>query len=97
MSSIVISRLKGIRHLEFQIPGASGVYLLVGKNGCGKSTLLTCLHRIGFSNAFRNDLPCGEGSSKVDQYTDTQIAYESPEGTVQTFAQIPAGGCRPSA
>lgn len=88
MSSIVISRLKGIRHLEFQIPGAPGVYLLVGKNGCGKSTLLTCLHRIGFSNAFRNGLPCGEGSSKVDQYTDTQIAYESPEGEI-TYSRQP--------
>ncbi len=82
MSSITISKLKGIEHLEFQIPDKPGVYLLVGKNGCGKSTLLTCLHRIGFSNAFPNGLPCAEGSSKVDQYADSQITYQSPEGKI---------------
>lgn len=82
MGSIAISKLKGIEHLEFQIPDSPGVYLLVGKNGCGKSTLLTCLHRIGFSNAFPNGLPCAEGSSRVDQYSDSQITYQSPEGKI---------------
>lgn len=82
MSSVEIYNLKGIESLKFQIPDSPGVYLLAGKNGSGKSTLLTCLHRIGYSNAFPQGLPCAEGSSRVDQYAKTRIVYKSPRGEV---------------
>lgn len=82
MSKVVIRQLKGIKELDFEIPDKSGVYLLVGKNGCGKSTLLTCLHRIGYSNAFREGLPSSENSNQVDQYAKTEITYVSSAGEV---------------
>ncbi len=82
MSKVEVRNLKAIKELVFEIPERPGVYLLVGKNGCGKGTLLTCLHRIGYSNAFRDGLPSSDDSSKVDQYAGAAITYISDSGEV---------------
>jgi ABC-type branched-subunit amino acid transport system ATPase component len=78
MNTVTIDNLKGISHLEFQLPAQPGVYLLVGSNGVGKTTLLTCLRRICDQNAFRNGFPAAaiEG---VDEFERTAIRYQSED------------------
>ncbi len=56
MADITINNIKNIKRLEFNIPKKKGVYLLTGVNGIGKSTLLSCIHRIGYGNAFRDNM-----------------------------------------
>lgn len=80
--AITIDNLKGIKHLRFDVPNASGVYLLVGENGSGKTTLLACLHRICNSYAFADNFPKSSNGSNVDQYKDAQIQYECDDGSV---------------
>lgn len=69
---VTLDNLKGIKHMEFNAPTHSGVYILTGVNGCGKSTLLTALARISKSNVFKEEFI----ETQFDNYGNAKISYE---------------------
>lgn len=77
MKKIVIEHTKGIKKLEFLLPEAQGVYLLVGTNGAGKTTLLTCMDRICNSLAFAQGFDSSTAVHEVDQFIDASIKYST--------------------
>lgn len=74
MRKVLISKVKNIESLEFEIPDP-GVYVLTGANGSGKTTLLASLHRIGYKNAFANFFKTATNESKLDFFGDSSISY----------------------
>lgn len=71
---IKIRNLKGIKHFDYELPGA-GLHLLSGANGSGKTTLLACLRRIGHRNAFPVHFPTSTQSAQLDDYSAATIEY----------------------
>ncbi|RMD96146.1 MAG: ATP-binding cassette domain-containing protein [Bacteroidetes bacterium] len=72
---VTIDNVKGIGHLEFEIP-ASGLWILTGLNGSGKSTLLATLYRIRNPYAFQQFFRTSPVENKVDLYDNASITYE---------------------
>ncbi|WP_339071499.1 AAA family ATPase [Pseudomonas idahonensis] len=81
MAKIIISKLRHINSLEFDIPGA-GVWLLTGTNGTGKSSVLGCLRRIGYKNAFPVHFPASRKSDRLDSNEGASICYKTSNGEV---------------
>lgn len=72
MAKVIISNLRNIASLEFEVP-TSGVYVLAGSNGCGKTSLLMALNRICDKNAFGN-LKIGR-SVGMDEFSNTVFTF----------------------
>lgn len=72
MKKIIISNIRNINHMEFEIP-SQGVHIITGENGVGKTTLFTCLSRICNNNAYRVGFPT-TNINNYDEYRGS-IAY----------------------
>lgn len=72
---VVVERIKGIEHLEFDIPG-QGVWVMTGLNGAGKSTLLAALYRIRNSYAFQQYFQTSQLANRIDVYSNSSVSYE---------------------
>lgn len=75
MKKVVLENVKGIRHLEFELPNNHGVYLVTGKNGTGKTNLLVALFRICNVDAFRDYFSLG--ANNFDDVNNYRINYEN--------------------
>lgn len=82
MDSITITKIRGIRELNYPLPTAKGVYLLTGSNGSGKTSLLTVLHRLGNRNAFKNGFKdiSGGDSSVTYVIQGEKVTYQKKDG-----------------
>ena len=73
---IKITDLKGIKSLDFKVPG-KGTYVLTGENGIGKSTLFVCLEGIVRNDAFsRNFTGSTLPPATLEIYKRARITYE---------------------
>lgn len=72
---IVISSLRNIKRLEFDIPDR-GVWVLTANNGGGKSSLLACLRRIGYRLSFPVHFPASQRSDRLDNFANASVKYE---------------------
>ena len=75
---IIIKHLKGIKHLDFEMPGV-GVHVISATNGCGKTTLIHCVERLVNTRVF-NDNFKQHDSWNVDSYDKSEICYRSHRG-----------------
>lgn len=75
MSTIIkIRNLKNIVSLDYELPSSPGVYVITGLNGCGKTSLLVAIHRICYSNAYRDNYL--QARAGVDDYANSKITYQ---------------------
>lgn len=88
MKKVTLENVKGIRHLEFELPNNSGVYLLTGKNGTGKTNLLVALHGICNRGAFRDNFHVG--ANNLDDVNNYRIHYNS-NGSIVTYSHTRHG------
>lgn len=72
---IELENIKGIRRLDFEVPG-EGLWLLTGLNGCGKSTLLAALYRINNGRAFQDYFRTSATQSRVDTFKNSRVRYK---------------------
>jgi len=72
---IIIENLKGIAHLDFEIPNP-GVYVITAANGSGKTTLMHCIERLSNKRVFRDNFT-QHGSWNVDSFEESRITYRS--------------------
>jgi ABC-type lipoprotein export system ATPase subunit len=84
IKSIRIQDLKGIKKLEFEIPG-TGVHFLAGSNGSGKTTLLACLRRLRHRNSFQLHFLSSLKSKRLDGFNGAEITYTLGDRSV-TYA-----------
>lgn len=75
MRRIILNNLKGIKKLQFDLPG-TGVWLLTGGNGSGKTSLLACLDRIGNPLAFPIHFPSSK-ELRLDSFRSASIEYHA--------------------
>ena len=79
---IILSNIKDVKEMRFNVPTLSGIFLIVGKNGVGKTTLLTSIDRIRNSHAFAYGFSVSKYDNTIDQFTNTKITYAGNESTV---------------
>lgn len=80
---IEIKDLKGIKYLNFKIPG-QGVYVLTASNGSGKTTLINCLSRLQNTRAFNQSF-IQHIAENVDYYENSTITYTSSKNTSVSY------------
>lgn len=71
---IKIRDLKNIVSLDYELPSSPGVYVITGLNGCGKTSLLVAIHRICYSNAYRDNFL--QARAGIDDYANSKITYQ---------------------
>lgn len=76
MDSVIIENVKGIKHIEYNLPSQKGVYLLTGENGAGKTTLLAAINRIGDKFSFKANFT-------TEQSPDASFTYNIAGKTVR--------------
>jgi predicted ATPase len=85
---IVISSLRNIKRLEFDIPDR-GVWVLTANNGGGKSSLLACLRRIGYRLSFPVHFPASQRSDRLDNFANASVQYElNGESVTYTYSGV---------
>lgn len=85
-TKLIISNLKNIKFLEFEIP-EPGAYLLTGTNGSGKTSLFTCLSRLRNRNSFQRGFSSSFHSS-LDSHRGASVKYEiNGQAVTYTYVQ----------